>query len=90
MLQTVWDSSQQVIRILLYIGSGWLVGAGIVDQATGTALAGAVLALLNALWTFYWNRKVVTVGGLDAAGATNAAAVVETVLDKVKADKKRK
>ena len=85
MLQTMWDSIQQIIRILLYAGAGALVTAGIIDQATGVALAGAVLGVINGVWTWYWNRKAVTVAGLDAAGKIEAAASVEAA---VKAAKK--
>lgn len=66
-MQTMWDSLQQIIRILLYAGSGALVTAGVIDQATGVTLAGALLGVINGLWTWYWNRKqVVTVAAADA------------------------
>jgi hypothetical protein len=84
MLQTMWDSIQQIIRILLYAGAGALVTAGIIDQATGVALAGAALGVINGLWTWYWNRMAVTVAGLEAAGASHAAVVVETAVKAVK------
>ena len=84
MLQTVWDSLQQIIRILLYAGAGALVTAGLIDQATGVALAGALLGLLNGIWTWYWNRKAVTVAGLEAADKANAAHVVAGAIKAVK------
>ena len=84
MLQTVWDSLQQIIRIALYAAAGSLVTAGIIDQATSLALAGAVLGLINGIWTYYWNRKAVTVAGLDAANKANAAAVVAGAIKAVK------
>ncbi len=68
MLQTMWDAGQQIIRILLYAGAGALVTYGIIDDVTATALAGAVLGVINGVWTVYWNRnQVVTVDGLAAA-----------------------
>lgn len=68
MLQTVWDSLQQIIRIALYAGAGALVTAGYLDQATSLQLAGAAVAAINGLWTIYWNRRqVVTVDGMAAA-----------------------
>lgn len=78
MLQTLWDSIQQIIR------SGALVTAGVLDQATGTALAGALVGVANGVWTYYWNRKAVTVAGLEAAGKANAAAVVAGAVKAVK------
>jgi hypothetical protein len=84
MLQTMWDSIQQIIRILLYAGAGALVTAGIIDQATGVALAGAVLGVINGVWTWYWNRKAVTVKGLEAAGKATAAVAVENAVKAVK------
>lgn len=68
MLQTIWDSLQQIIRIALYAGAGALVTAGVLDQSTSLQLAAAVLAVVNGLWTVYWNRRqVVTVDGIAAA-----------------------
>lgn len=84
MLQTVWDSLQQIIRILLYAASGALVTAGLIDQQTGIALAGALVALINGIWTWYWNRKAVTVAGLEKAGKANAAQVVAGAVKAVK------
>lgn len=84
MLQTFWDSLQQIIRIALYAAAGALVTAGVLDQATSVTLAGAVLGLINGLWTYYWNRKAVTVAGLEAAGKNNAAAVVSGAIKVVK------
>ena len=88
MLQTMWDSIQQIIRILLYAGAGSLVTAGIIDQATGVALAGAALGLINGVWTWYWNRKAVTVAGLEAAGKGAAAVAVEVAVKAAKKDGK--
>lgn len=80
MLQTMWDSIQQIVRILLYAGAGALVTAGLIDESTGTALAGALLGVVNGVWTWYWNRKAVTVAGLEAAGKGHAAATVEAAV----------
>ena len=68
MLQTIWDSLQQVIRIALYSGAGALVSAGYLDEQTSLQLAGAVLTLITIAWTVYWNRQqVLTVDGIKAA-----------------------
>jgi hypothetical protein len=82
-MQTYWDMAQQIIRILLYAGAGALVNLGLIDESTGTALAGALLGLVTGAWTFYWNKaSVATVEGLkasDAPGTTAAAVAIETV-----------
>lgn len=73
-MQTYWDSIQQIIRILLYAAAGALVQRGVIDGETGTALAGALLGVINGAWTFYWNKKAVaTVPGLEANGMSDAA-----------------
>ena len=78
MLQTIWDASQQVIRILLYAVSGGLVTKGIIDTETSVAFVGAAMGLLNGVWTWYWNRRnVATVGGLERAGMQTAAAAID-------------
>lgn len=83
-MQTLWDSSQQVIRIALYLVAGGLVRQGWLDEETSVALVGALLALMNVLWTWWWNRQVVTIPALDKAGATYAASVVEQVVASAK------
>lgn len=76
---TLWDSVQQIIRILLYVATGWLVQRGILDESTATALAGALLGLATGLWTFWWNRRqVVTVAAAsDPASPVSASAALE-------------
>lgn len=76
MLQTVWDSLQQVIRIALYALAGALVSRGYLDGSLVDGLVGGLMGVLTGLWTFYWNRKAVTVAGLEAAGKASAAAIV--------------
>lgn len=89
MLQTIWDSLQQFIRIALYAGAGALVTAGIIDQATAVSLAGAGLALLNGIWTVYWNRKqVMTVDGMVAASKNPNIPVSGATAVEVKAAKR--
>ena len=81
MFQTWWDLNQQTLRKTIDYGLGILAGYG--------AFAGewtpVVLALLgfavNFAWFYMSNRKKVSVKGLEQAGATNAAAAVEAVVD---------
>ena len=84
---TMWDSIQQIIRILLYAGAGALVTAGVIDQATGLALAGALLGVINGVWTIYWNKKAATIAGLEASTVPGTS-VVAAGLEKAIADAK--
>lgn len=77
---SMWDSLQQVIRILLYAGAGALVTAGVIDQATSVTLAGALLGVINGVWTWYWARKAATVPGLLAAGRSAAADALDVAI----------
>lgn len=89
MLQTVWDALQQIIRIGLYAGAGALVTAGILDQSTSLQLAAAALALINGLWTVYWNRRqVMTVDGMTAASKNPAIPVSGATVVEIKAAKR--
>ena len=69
-MQTLWDSGQQFIRILLYVVAGGFLREGWLDESTMDLLIGSVLGILNGAWTVYWNRReVVTVSGIQAAAA---------------------
>lgn len=53
----MWDTLQQLIRIIMQIISGYLIARGVLDEANAVALSGAVLSLANIAWWAYWNRK---------------------------------
>lgn len=89
MLQTVWDSLQQVIRILLYLGGSALVTRGLIDDATSNQLVGAALIVINAGWTIYWNRRqVMTVDGMTAASKDPNIPVSGATVVEIKAAKR--
>jgi hypothetical protein len=54
-----WDDIQQLVRIVAYMASGWLVSIGQLDVANGETLGGALLALASVVWWWFWNRKAV-------------------------------
>ena len=85
MFQTWWDLNKQNIRkfvdALAGAATGWIVAQG----DTWALFAPAILFAVNYAWFWFDNKNKVTVKGLDAAGATNAAVSVEKALDTVKA-----
>lgn len=48
---------QQVVRILMYFGSGLLAKAGLDTQDELTMVAGALTGVVALGWWFIWNRK---------------------------------
>lgn len=55
------DQITGVLRAILTAIGGYVVGKGIVDQATATQIIGAVLTLIGAGWSIYSNRPKVIV-----------------------------
>ncbi len=51
------DLAQQIIRILLYIGSPLLVKWGIDAESTTAILTGAGTLIAAVAWWFFWNRN---------------------------------
>lgn len=55
------DQITGILRAILTAVGGYLVGKGIVDQATATSLIGAAVTIGGALWSLYSNRpKTIT------------------------------
>lgn len=50
------DQITGVLRAILTAIGGYLVGKGIVDQATATELVGAAVTIGGAVWSIYSNR----------------------------------
>lgn len=46
-----------VVRALIAAAGGYLVGQGLIDAETATAITGAVTTLAVALWSVYTKRK---------------------------------
>jgi hypothetical protein len=51
-----WDTIQQLIRIIMQVVSGMLVGKGIITEDLGVALIGGVLSLSQVAWWAFWQR----------------------------------
>lgn len=41
-----------LVRHFLTVGAGWLIGRGVLDDATGQQLVGAVMALIGVGWSW--------------------------------------
>ncbi len=52
-----WIQVQGTVRHLLTFGGGILVGKGYLDEATMTALVGAVVTVAGALWSWLSPEK---------------------------------
>lgn len=50
------DQITGILRAILTAIGGYFVAKGLVDQATATAIVGAVLTLVGAAWSIYSNR----------------------------------
>lgn len=50
------DQVMGIIRAVLAAAGGWAVGHGYLDNATATAVSGAVVVLVTAGWSAYTNR----------------------------------
>jgi hypothetical protein len=55
----MWDSIQQIVRIVMYMVSGYLVKMGWPEDMT-VALTGGAIGLATVGWWFFWERKRVT------------------------------
>jgi hypothetical protein len=51
-----WDTLQQLIRILLQFGGGFLVNSGFITDDMLTTGIGAVLSLGGILWWAFWEK----------------------------------
>ncbi len=51
-----WDSIQQIVRIVMYSVSGWLMNMGWPEDMT-VALTGAVTGLVAIGWWLFWDRN---------------------------------
>lgn len=51
-----WEAIQSIIRHLLTLAAGYLVGQGIIDEGAVMEVVGAVMTLIALGWSF-WNKK---------------------------------
>ena len=55
----MWDTIQQLIRILMQFVGGYLVSKGILTEEVVAQLTGAVLSFAGVIWWFFWDRTKV-------------------------------
>lgn len=51
-----WDSIQQIVRIVMYAVSGWLMKMGWPEDMT-IALTGVATGAAAIAWWFFWQRN---------------------------------
>lgn len=52
-----WDTVQQVLRIALYSGGGYLFGDAVAQSEMYQAAAGGLLSVGAFLWWWFWERN---------------------------------
>jgi hypothetical protein len=52
-----WDSIQQLIRILLQLGAGFLVSKGVINGEDAVTAVGAAMSLAGIAWWAFWNNN---------------------------------
>lgn len=52
----MWDSVQQLVRIVLQLVAGYLVGAGIMTDEIMQAFVGGGVSLAAVAWWVFWER----------------------------------
>jgi hypothetical protein len=51
-----WDTIQQLVRIIMQVIAGFLVGKGYISQEMGVTLVGAIVSLGGIAWWAFWQR----------------------------------
>lgn len=52
-----WDTVQQLVRIVMQVAAGYLIGRGLLSEEMATTLTGGVLSLANVAWWLLWERR---------------------------------
>lgn len=55
-----WDTIQQLIRIILQLVGGVILGQGWLTEDMVTMIAGGGVSLVSTIWWLVWNQDVVT------------------------------
>jgi hypothetical protein len=69
------DQVLGILRSILAAAGGWAVGKGYIDSDTATALAGAIVTIAIAGWSFYTNSKSAMIKSVN--NADNGVKVVD-------------
>lgn len=56
------DQVGGILRAILAAAGGWAVGKGYIDNATATAIAGGVVTIGVAVWSYVTNKPGKTLG----------------------------
>ena len=51
-----WDTIQQLVRILLQLGAGWMLKEGLITEDMVSTLVGSALSLGGIAWWALWER----------------------------------
>jgi len=72
---TSWETTQQIIRIVLQIIAGAMVSRGMMDQGLVTEFVGAGISIVSLIWwaVFDHRRKVLVAEGKAAVQARQDA-----------------
>lgn len=54
-----WNTAQQLLRILLQVGSGALISKGVLTEEMAATLTGGVISVASVVWWLFWNKKTV-------------------------------
>jgi len=54
-----WNTVQQLLRILLQLGSGFLISKGVLTEEMAVTLTGGLISVASVIWWIVWNKKEV-------------------------------
>jgi hypothetical protein len=55
-----WDTVQQLVRILVQLGAGYMLKEGLITEDMVTTFVSATVSLGGIVWWIMWERKRAT------------------------------
>lgn len=52
----MWDSIQQIVRIVMQVLAGFLVGQGVITESMTETVIGAGVSVAALVWWIFWER----------------------------------
>lgn len=52
----MWDSIQQIVRIVMQLLAGFLVGQGLIAESMTETVIGAGVSVAALVWWIFWER----------------------------------
>lgn len=52
----MWDSIQQIVRIVMQVLAGFLVGQGFITESMTETVIGAGVSVAALVWWIFWER----------------------------------